>query len=126
MIGGGLSNDEVDATRAVMRRAGFDGPCEPVLHSQGEGIAIVVIQVALPIFLQPFLQPVADGAAERLKSFFRDLHQQTRWGRESLQQQVYIRQTQCPWRNGSSRGGVDVCLAGDRRAPPSLRSCLLA
>lgn len=91
MIGGGLSQEEAEATRAVVRRAGFDGPCEPILHGQGEGIAVVVIQVALPIFLQPFLQPVADGAAERLKEFFRDLHRQTDWGRESLQQQVFIR-----------------------------------
>jgi len=91
MIGAGHSADEAAAVEAVMRDAGFESPCEPAIRSQGEGVAVIVIQAAVPIFLEPFLRPVAEGAADRLKEFFRELHERTRWGRETRQQQLYIR-----------------------------------
>jgi len=90
-IGGSHSKEEAAAVEEVMLRAGFEGPCEPVIRAQGEGIGIIVIQVSVGIFLQPFLQPIADGAADRLKRFFWELHEKTRWGREARLRQIYIR-----------------------------------
>lgn len=91
MIGAGHSTEEAVEVTEVMRAAGFVGPCELALRAQGEGIGIIVIQATIPLFLQPFIKPVADGAAERLKQFFWELQRTTRWGRESRLQQLYIR-----------------------------------
>lgn len=90
MIGAGATTDQVEAVDAVMRRAGLVGPCEAVVGGQGEGIAVIIIQTSVSTFLSVFLQPTAEGARERLKQFFRDIHA-ARNDREAYLRQVYVR-----------------------------------
>lgn len=91
MIGAGHSDGEAAEVEAAMRSVGLEGPCELAIRAQGEGIAVIVISTTLPIFLEPFLRPVADGAARRLRRFFWELHEKTRWGRDARLRQIYIR-----------------------------------
>jgi hypothetical protein len=107
MIGAGHSDAEAAEIEEVMRDVGLAGPCELAIRAQGEGIAVIVISSTLPIFLEPFLRPVADGAAERLKRLFCELHEKTRWGREARIRQIYVRPdavTVEEWERSGRRG----------------------
>ncbi len=86
MIGAGATPEETEAVREVMVREGFSGPCEAVVGAQGEGFSIIVIQIAVPTLLAPFVQ---DGY-DRLKRFFVDMHD-ARNDRRAHRRQTYIR-----------------------------------
>lgn len=90
MIGGGASQEEAEAVRLVMQRAGFEGPCEAVLGSQGEGISVIVIETTISTFLSAFLAPFAADAQKRLKKFFKDQHD-ARNDTSAHLRQTYIR-----------------------------------
>jgi hypothetical protein len=90
MIGAGHTEAEAADVEEVIRGVGLAGPCELAVRGQGEGVAVIVIQASVAIFLEPFLRPVADGAAERLKRFFYEVQEKTRWGREARLKQIYV------------------------------------
>lgn len=117
MIGAGHSESEAAEVEAAMTEAGLAGPCERSIRAQGEGIAVIVIQASLAIFLEPFLRPVADGAATRLKRFFYDVQEKTRWGRQARLKQIYVYPdavTNEEWEDSDRRGR----LPGWRRESP--------
>ena len=90
MIGAGATLEETEAVRSVMEREGLRGSCEAVLGAQGEGISVIVIQTAVSTFLAPFLTPLAQNAHDRLKEFFRDMHD-ARNDKQAHLRQTYVR-----------------------------------
>lgn len=120
MIGAGHSADEVTDVEEVMRNVGLPGRCELAIRAQGEGIAVIVVQASVAIFLEPFLRPVADDAAERLKRFFWEVHERTRCGKEARLRQMYVRPdavTSEEWRAQVGRGGCPVGVRRTRASP---------
>lgn len=128
MIGAGHSAEEAGEVEQVMRRLGLAGPVELSIRGQGEGIAVIVIQAAVPIFLEPFLRPVADGAAERFKRFFWELHEGTRWGREARIRQIYVRPdavTSEEWERSGRRGRLPGWRREDPQQPELVMTSLM-
>jgi hypothetical protein len=128
MIGASHSAEEAAEVEQVMRRLGLAGPVELSIRGQGEGIAVIVIQAAVPIFLEPFLRPVADGAAERFKRFFWELHEGTRWGREARIRQIYVRPdavTSEEWERSGRRGRLPGWRHEDPQQPELVMTSLM-
>ncbi len=128
MIGAGHSEDEAAEVEAVMRAVGLEGPCELAIRAQGEGIAVIVIQASVAIFLEPFLRPVADGAAERLKRFFYEIQEKTRWGREARLKQIYVYPdavTNEEWENSGRRGRLPGWRQEEPEEPAIVMSSLM-
>jgi hypothetical protein len=128
MIGADHSDDEAAEVEAAMRSVGLEGPCELAIRAQGEGVAVIVISTTLPIFLEPFLRPVADGAAERLRRFFWELHEKTRWGREARLRQIYIRPdavTVEEWDRSEQKGRLPGWPNEDPDGPELVMSSLM-
>lgn len=128
MIGAGHSEAEADEVEVVMRAAGLPGPCELAVRGQGEGIAVIVIQASVAIFLEPFLRPVADGAVERLKRFFHEIHERTRWGREAGLKQIYVYPdavTTEEWENSDRQGRLPGWRPEEPEEPAIVMSSLM-
>jgi hypothetical protein len=128
MTGAGHSVEEAGAVETVMRHAGLEGPFELAIRGQGEGVAVIVIQATVPIFLEPFLRPAAEGAAERLKEFFREIHERTRWGREARQRQLYIRPEAISaeeWEASGRRGRLPGWRPEDPQEPELVMTSLM-
>jgi hypothetical protein len=129
MIGAGHSPEEAADVEEVMRSVGLAGPCELAIRAQGEGIAVIVIQASVAIFLEPFLRPVADGAAERLKRFFYEVHERTRWGREARLKQIYLRPdavTVEEWEGSGRRGRLPGWRHEELDEPALVMSSLMS
>jgi hypothetical protein len=128
MIGAGHSEAEAAEVEAVMRDVGLAGPCELAVRGQGEGIAVIVVQASVAIFLEPFLRPVADGAAERLKRFFHEIHEKTRWGREARLTQIYVYPdavTNEEWESSGRRGRLPGWRPEEPEEPAIVMSSLM-
>jgi len=80
------------------------------------------------IFLEPFLRPVADGAAGRLKRFFYEVQGKTRWGREARLKQIYIRPdavTSEEWESSGRRGRLPGWRQEEPDEPALVMSSLM-
>jgi hypothetical protein len=90
ILGGPKGEESVPAVEDVMRRAGFAGPCAPVLRAQGEGIWIVLLELGPKAFVSGILGAAGVDAWKRLKTLMGEL-------REALGQpkgshgQLYVR-----------------------------------
>lgn len=106
-INGG-SAEEVEAVRAVLRRAGLDGPCTANMHAQGEGIWMVLIEASPGMFLSGFLGAAGVDAWKRLKQFRTELRV-ARNEEEDSHGQIYVRPdpiTTQEWEDGDRKGPV--------------------
>ena len=90
IIGVKASGAQARAVEDVLRRNGFSGSCEPDVGAQGEGVSLIVVQTSVSTFLSVFLTPVAEGATDRLKRFFSEMHD-ARDDTDAHLRQIYIR-----------------------------------
>jgi hypothetical protein len=90
ILGGPRGEESIDGVRAVVERAGFEGPCTADLHAQGEGIWIVLITIPPTAFLAGFSAEAGKDAWKRVKQFMGELREALKEKRGS-HGQLYLR-----------------------------------